>query len=249
MLKRNTSGLQSHVQKKRESALERAESALQRLLKENRTVNFDTVAKEANVSRTWLYQQADIRQRIENLREQQVSTTTKRQESSKASHNNGTTSELQEISALQQRIKKLETENLVLKNHLEVVYGLSDADLIKVIELFQLENEELKGRLQQIQNLLIWSQPEIITNQLRERIIAQKQQTTEELDQLRAKLQSTQKELIECRAEVDTNKSKVTNIEQKRKQPNIINTNDEVSNELKAKFSEVGIKLNAELVK
>ena len=51
---------------------------------------------------------------------------------------------------LKQRIKKLETENYALRNHLEVVYGMAEPELIKKIEVLQAENEELRKQLQQL---------------------------------------------------------------------------------------------------
>jgi hypothetical protein len=47
---------------------QRAVAALRRLDGTGRPVNFDSVAREAQVSRSWLYGQADLRAEIERLR-------------------------------------------------------------------------------------------------------------------------------------------------------------------------------------
>jgi hypothetical protein len=39
---------------------------------EGKTINFNRVAKEAKVSKSWLFKEQDIRQRIKFLRDQQI---------------------------------------------------------------------------------------------------------------------------------------------------------------------------------
>lgn len=139
MLKRNTSGLQEHAQQKRESAFKRTDQAIQKLLKEKKNINFGTVSEEAGVSRTWLYNQTDIRDRIEELRNNQTAKKSKINNSASVKQIVINSSKSSEVIELQQRIKKLETENLVLRQHLEVVYGLSDTELVRTIEVLQVE--------------------------------------------------------------------------------------------------------------
>lgn len=144
MLKRNTLGLQEHAQQKRESAFERTDQAIQKLLKEKKNINFGTVSEEAGVSRTWLYNQTDIRDRIEELRNNQTAKKSKINKSASVKQRVINSSKSSEVIELQQRIKKLETENLVLRQHLGVVYGLSDTELVRTVEVLQVENAELK---------------------------------------------------------------------------------------------------------
>ena len=148
MLKRNTSGLEKHAQKKREAAFKQTEEAIEKLLQQKQAVNFKTVAEKAGVSRTWLYKQSEIRAKIEKLKNQESRKSTKSQSLSSQPVNQSVASE--EIAALKQRIKKLETENYALRNHLEVVYGMAEPELIKKIEVLQAENEELRKQLQQL---------------------------------------------------------------------------------------------------
>ena len=46
----------------------RAVAALRRMEKPGRSITFDAVAREAQVSRSWLYNQTDLRAEIERLR-------------------------------------------------------------------------------------------------------------------------------------------------------------------------------------
>jgi hypothetical protein len=67
---RNTAGLQAGATSKAVDARRRAELAIQELVVNQRPVNFSTVAERAGVSKTYLYNDADLRKRIEALREQ-----------------------------------------------------------------------------------------------------------------------------------------------------------------------------------
>lgn len=49
-------------------ATARAEAALEALQRQRRPVNFSQLAKAAGVSRYWLYNQPELRQKIEHLR-------------------------------------------------------------------------------------------------------------------------------------------------------------------------------------
>lgn len=65
---RNVSGLLSHAAAKSEAVAQRIDSAIRTLMSQNATVNFNTVATLARVSKTTLYGNADFRARIEHLR-------------------------------------------------------------------------------------------------------------------------------------------------------------------------------------
>jgi hypothetical protein len=93
---RNTLGLRAHAQQKAVETARRAEAAIAQLLKEQRPVNFKTVAETAGISTAWLYG---------------------REQASSASKD-------AVIAALRQRIKKLEEEDHMLKQQMEVANGL-----------------------------------------------------------------------------------------------------------------------------
>lgn len=118
---RNTLGLRAHAQEKAAETAHRAEEAIARLLKEQRPVNFKSVAETAGISTAWLYGNETLKQRIMHLRLQQVPAVQvkipPREQASSASKD-------AMIAALRQRIKKLEEENHTLKQQVEVANGL-----------------------------------------------------------------------------------------------------------------------------
>jgi hypothetical protein len=67
---RNSAGLLAGATSKAVDARRRAELAIQELVVEQRPVNFSSIAERARVSKTYLYNDADLRKRIEDLRKQ-----------------------------------------------------------------------------------------------------------------------------------------------------------------------------------
>jgi hypothetical protein len=66
--KRNTAGLRSAVLRRVEDARARAEAAIEALVREDRPVNFNSVAAQAGVTRAYLYTHENLRERITSLR-------------------------------------------------------------------------------------------------------------------------------------------------------------------------------------
>ncbi len=118
---RNVTGLRLHAQHRNEETHRRAEEALAQLLKENRPVNFRTVAQTAGISTSWLYGDDDLKQRITHLRVQQTPVVQvkipKQEQASSASKDTM-------ISALQKRVREQADEITQLKRQVEVAYGL-----------------------------------------------------------------------------------------------------------------------------
>jgi hypothetical protein len=118
---RNTLGLRTHAQEKARETARRAEAAIAHLLKEQRPINFKTVAETAGISTAWLYGNEALKQRIIHLRTQQVPAVqvkiSLREQASSASKD-------AMIAALRQRVKKLEAENRDLRRQVEVANGL-----------------------------------------------------------------------------------------------------------------------------
>ena|SRR5437879_3047592 len=77
---RNTAGLLAGATSKAVDARRRAELAIQELVAEQRPVNFSTIAERAGVSKTYLYNDTDLRKRIEDLREQRHIRTAQRRQ-------------------------------------------------------------------------------------------------------------------------------------------------------------------------
>src|SRR5713226_7603424 len=66
--KRNVEGMKNHAQRRSQEARRRVDQAITGRLRENKPINFNTVAQSADVTKSYLYTKADIRARIEALR-------------------------------------------------------------------------------------------------------------------------------------------------------------------------------------
>jgi len=123
-VKSNINGLLAHAQRKAEETQKRVHQAIDRLLREQQTVNFNTVAKTANVTKSYLYAHQDVRERIEALRTQQGQERIEQQWAERQQRQIRTdrTKDVL-LAAKDRRIKVLEEENRKLKEELKVAYG------------------------------------------------------------------------------------------------------------------------------
>ncbi len=119
--KRNTAGIVAHAQHRKEHKRKGVEDAITTLLREQKPVNFHTVAKAATVSKAYLYNQQDLRERIDALRQQEV----EQRMRERVAHPAGKTDASRDlvILAKDRRIKALEEENLQLKKQLQTALG------------------------------------------------------------------------------------------------------------------------------
>ena len=62
------SALKGHNSQKKQDTVERVNKAIDKLKRKNATINFETVAKEAGVSRATLYNNPKLKERIMGLR-------------------------------------------------------------------------------------------------------------------------------------------------------------------------------------
>jgi hypothetical protein len=115
---RNTIGLALHAQNRKEQKRQAVEQAIAALLREQKPVNFNTVAKAAVVSKAYLYSQPDLRERIDALREQELAQRL-RQPAVQPSGKTDASKDLV-ILAKDRRIKELEAENRKLQQQLKV---------------------------------------------------------------------------------------------------------------------------------
>ncbi|GAA0714889.1 DUF6262 family protein [Paraclostridium ghonii] len=92
---------------------------IQRLIKSQSSINFNNVANESGVSKKTLYDNKDIRERIETLRHQQSQVPTPSQVKREMDDNNKDAI----IASLKRKIKRLEEENKELKEQLKVNYA------------------------------------------------------------------------------------------------------------------------------
>lgn len=133
---------QTQEQRKQDSQ-NKVYQAIERLQKLNAKINFHTVAREAQVSVSYLYKYPEIKQHIGELRSKQNSLPV----SPVAKPNS--TSHGKVVTRLQERIKKLETENKELKKKCEALAGqvYRVHHLESQVERLQEQNESLRSRL------------------------------------------------------------------------------------------------------
>lgn len=108
---------QLHAERK--AMTHKVDDAIQRLIRANKAINFNSVVKESEVTKATLYNNTDIRERIETLRFQQSQVSTPAQVKREMGENNKDAL----IASLKRRIKKLEEENKQLKEQVKVNYA------------------------------------------------------------------------------------------------------------------------------
>jgi len=118
---RNTAGLIAHARRRKEHALERVDAAITTLLREGAPVNFNSVAKEADVTKQYLYANEQVRSRIEALRDQHRERAM--HERRARPHSKTDASKDLVIMAKDRRIKDLEEEVRRVKKDLQVALG------------------------------------------------------------------------------------------------------------------------------
>ncbi|CAA4766564.1 Transposase for transposon Tn554 [Staphylococcus aureus] len=112
---RNTTEIVRLAKQKSKKTREKVDKAISKFSIEGKVINFNSIAKEANVSKSWLYKEHDIRQ--ESLRERQITANvvSKPKKSSR--------SEEILIKTLKRRVMELEKENKKLQNQIQKLYG------------------------------------------------------------------------------------------------------------------------------
>jgi hypothetical protein len=117
----NSRHLIAAAQRRAAATRKRAIAALRRMDKAGTPATLDAVAKEARVSRSWLYNQPDLRAEVERLRARRNPAPTgrlvpDRQRASDASL-------LRRLESAAERIKRLEAENQQLREALALALG------------------------------------------------------------------------------------------------------------------------------
>lgn len=116
----NSRHLVAATQRRSAATRKRAVAALRRLDNAGTPISFDAVARAASVSRSWLYNQPDLRAEIDRLRQRRPATAhtlvPDRQRCSNASMR-------QRLELAAQRIRWLETDNTRLREALAEALG------------------------------------------------------------------------------------------------------------------------------
>lgn len=115
----STEGLKKHAEEKTKITLEKVDKAIRELSLNGEKINFNSVATSSGVSKTFLYNNKEIKERIEDLRQKQVS----REMNQRAKYDKTSKSKDIIIMAKDKKIKELEEENKKLKEQLEVLRG------------------------------------------------------------------------------------------------------------------------------
>jgi hypothetical protein len=111
--------LKATQQNRKEESLSKVNKAIERLIKTGAKISFQSIAREANVSVPYLYKYPELKERIQNLRQQQTqmpSTPVNQPPVTAKAHS-------QVITRLKKRIHELESENKELKRKNEALAG------------------------------------------------------------------------------------------------------------------------------
>lgn len=115
----NTKGLKEHAKQRSQIALEKVDKAIRELSLTEQRINFNSVSERSGVSKTFLYNNEEVRKRIEELRDKQVNKSINQ----RAKYDKTSKSKDIIIMAKDKKIKELQEENKKLKEQLEVLRG------------------------------------------------------------------------------------------------------------------------------
>ena len=115
----NTKGLKEYAKQRSQIALDKVDKAIRELSLTEQKINFNSVSQLSGVSKTFLYKNEEVKKRIEELRDKQVSKTINQ----RAKYDKTSKSKDIIIMAKDKKIKELEEENKKLKEQLEVLRG------------------------------------------------------------------------------------------------------------------------------
>lgn len=115
----STKGLKEYAQNKTKITLQKVDKAIRELSLGEQKINFNSVSNLSGVSKTFLYNNAEIKQRIEELRDKQTEQVIKQR--LKYDKTDKTKDII--IMAKDKKIKELQEENRKLKEQLEVLRG------------------------------------------------------------------------------------------------------------------------------
>lgn len=119
MIADHTKGLKEYAKQKTQLTLEKVDNAIRELSLTEQKINFNSVSQLSGVSKTFLYNNEDIKKRIEELRDKQTCRTMNQ----RAKCDKTDKSKDIIIMGKDKKIKELEEENRKFKEQLEVLRG------------------------------------------------------------------------------------------------------------------------------
>ena len=117
----NSHHLIAAAQRRATATRRRALAALQRMDNAGQSISFDALAREAKVSRSWLYTQPDLRAEVERLRDRPDPSSAHRRVPDRQRASDASLRQRLEIAT--QRNRQLEAENRQLREALSVALG------------------------------------------------------------------------------------------------------------------------------
>lgn len=115
----NMKGIEANWKQRADAARERAEAAITELQMKGVKINFNSIAQTSGVSKTFLYDDSIIRERIEQIRLSEVD----KEMNKRAKYDKTSKSKDVVIAAKDRRIAKLEEENRKLRIENECLRG------------------------------------------------------------------------------------------------------------------------------
>jgi NADH dehydrogenase/NADH:ubiquinone oxidoreductase subunit G len=115
----NTGPLLKSIENKKQKAFQKVENTIKEMIKQKQKINFNSVAEKSGVSKSFLYNYSDIRNRIETLRKQEEGIETPKQVKREMTEQSKDII----IASLRKRNKSLEEENKKLKEKLKVEWA------------------------------------------------------------------------------------------------------------------------------
>lgn len=115
----NTDGIKEFAKQRTQATLEKVDKAIRELSFREQKINFNTVCNLSGVSKPFLYNNQEVRQRIEELRNKQTEKAIRQ----RLNYDKTDKSKDIIIMAKDKKIKELEYENKRLKEQLEVLRG------------------------------------------------------------------------------------------------------------------------------
>lgn len=115
----STKGLKEYAKNKSKIALEKVDKAIRELSLGEQKINFNSVSSLSGVSKTFLYNNSEIKKRIEELRNKQIEKVIKQ----RLKYDKTDKSKDIIITAKDRKIKQLQDENRKLKEQLEIIRG------------------------------------------------------------------------------------------------------------------------------
>jgi predicted phage-related endonuclease len=115
----STKGLNEYAKNKTKITLEKVDKAIRELSLGEQKINFNSVSNLSGVSKTFLYNNAEIKKRIEELRDKQTEKAIKQ----RLKYDKTDKSKDIIIIAKDKKIKELQEENRKLKEQLEILRG------------------------------------------------------------------------------------------------------------------------------